>query len=292
MPYQHTAFAAVLALLTLVPAASAQPLGRGEVLLETREHAPWPGPETYSWWLSLPTDTYAGLTAFPLIVPTPRFDGRAPMLAFGGGVFVGDGDTIYRWHDLYTFTPVLEHEHEISDLAPRGGNFLAAERFGGTLIEFNLAGRVREYPFPGGEHIELLSDQCTLLYTGGAGDNRVRRMNLCTGRQLADFALLPDATYAGAIRQLPSGEILVADGNAIRRFSATGSLTASYDFPGVTHIALTARGTRFHAAGVFEGVSALREYAVHQTAPLRTLPLGNPGMQTVLTTEQVTDLTV
>lgn len=292
MSYRHIAQAALLVLLSLSTAA--QPLARGEVLFETEELVATPPlHSTFTWWVAGPQDPYAAVTAFLLLWEVPRFDGRAPMRAIGNGnVLVGDDATIYRWHGSHSFEPVLQFRNELSEIAPvRGGNFLAAERFGGKLIEFNLKGRVAEYPFPGGEHIELLSDQCTLLFTNGLNDNRVRRMNLCSGGMLSDFALLPDATYAGSIRQLPNGEVLVADGQAIRRFSRGGTLVGSYEFPGATHLALFDRGTKFYAAGVVDGQAQLREFAVDAAAAVRVIPAGNPEMRG-LPTERITDLTV
>ena len=291
MSYRHTA---VLLLLLAALPLSAQPLQRGEVLLETEELIFFPPiSAVHSWWIAAPQDPWAGVVAFPLIWDVPRFEGRAPMRAFGNGnVLVGDDDTIYRWHGTHTFDPVLKFTNELSEIAPvRSGHFLAAERYEGKLIEFNLKGRVAEYPFPGAEHIELLSDQCTLLFTNGANDNRVRRMNICTGRELSDFALLPGAAYAGTIRQLPNGDVLVADGSAVRRFSRSGTLVGSYPFPGVTHIALFERGTKFYAAGVVDGTPLLRAFDVESTLPVREIPIGNPGMSG-LRSERITDLTV
>jgi hypothetical protein len=194
----------------------------------------------------------------------------------------------------------------------RSGNFLVAERWndlahGAGLIEFNFKGTVRSYRFPdvidsanqralGARHIELLADDCTLLYTLGDDDangNRVRRMNICTGLPQTDFATLPAGQYAGAIRQLAGGNVLVADGTAVLQFSSEGSLLRSYQLPGVTSLALSVDGRTFWAAAVDHEQATLMHFnpAVVDGAAV-SVSLGNPGSQSSVVPLEVSDLVV
>jgi hypothetical protein len=278
----------VLLLVALTLPAAAQPLVRGEVFIETIEHSAF-GTTQYHLFGHAPEQLFA----YPIAFGELPFEiaGRAPLRAVGTSLFLGDGDTIYFWRGS-ELIPVLQHEREISEIAPmRNGNFLAAERFGPKLIEFNLGGRVREYDFPGAAHIELLADQCTLLYTDGDQGDAVHRMNLCTGQQLADFATLGTG-YAGAIRQLPGGDILVADGRGVSRYTASGSFSRFYAFPGATHIALIENGDAFYAAGISEGIGELREFEVTRAEEVRTVILAGPRPHRLASTVGVTDLTV
>lgn len=278
-----------LLLLALSLPAAAQPLVPGEVLIETVEHSSF-GTTQYYLFHHSPSQLFAYQIAFggmPF-----ELAGTAPLRAAGNNLFVGDGRTIYFWSGASDFLPVLQSENGISDIAPmRSGNFLAAERFGPKLIEFNFRGRVREYDFPGAAHIELLSDQCTLLFTDGEGGEAVHRMNVCTGQQLSDFAFLGSG-YAGAVRQLPNGDILAADGRSVLRYTANGTFVLVYGFPGVTHIALIANGTAFYAAGISEGIGELRTFEVDRPAQMRTVVLAGPPPHRLVQTERVTDLTV
>jgi hypothetical protein len=278
----------LLLLLALTLPAAAQPLVRGEVIIETVEHSAF-GTTQYHLFSHTPGQLFA----FPTVFGDLPFEiaGPAPLRAAGNSLFLGDGRTIYFWRGA-ELVPVLQDGNEISEIAPmRNGNFLAAARFGPALIEFNLGGRVREHDFPGAEHIELLADQCTLLYSRGSLGDAVHRMNLCTGEQLADFATLGTG-YAGAVRQLPGGDILVADGRGVSRYTAHGSFVRFYAFSGATHIALIANGTAFYAAGIAEGIGELRTFDVDHPAHVQTVVLAGPRSHRLVRTDRVTDLMV
>lgn len=180
------------------------------------------------------------------------------------------GDPGKGYHDIFTT------DAELSEIAPaRAGRYLVAERFApadgsANVIEFDSSGVVAQYRLPsvvandrlvGARFIELLADRCTLLYTTGDDDPHVRvgRINLCSG-EAGDFAALSAGDFGGAIRQLPTGDILVANGRAILRFTVTGALIDSYEFPGVTHLALSPDGRTFWAASVQSDTAELREY--------------------------------
>jgi hypothetical protein len=207
-------------------------------------------------------------------------------------VSVWDGTERYFTDPGKGYDDIFTDDTELSEIAPsRGGRYLVAERWndrarGTKLIEFDLHGRVAEYRFPdvvangralGAVHIELLADKCTVLYTLGNDDpagNHVRRFNICTNEAQSDFASLVAGQYAGAIRQLPNGDVLVANGNAILRFTSVGSLVQSYQFPGVTHLALASDGRTFWAGAVHLDKADLREFDLRGSS--RSIPLG-PG---------------
>lgn len=227
--------------------------------------------------------------------------------------------TVSHWDGVYhVFTEpgkgyddLFTDDVDLGDIAPlRSGNFLVAERAadparGAKLVEFNVHGRVADHRFPerivdgralGAQHIEVLSDQCTVLYTTGADDpkgNAVHRLNICTGQPMTDFATLIAGQYAGAVRALPNGHVLVADGDAVFELDAAGSMLRTYLLAGVTHIALSNDGTTFWAGAVHDGVASLVHFdpAAVDRNP-RSIPIGNPGMQTLEIPQDVSDLVV
>lgn len=153
----------------------------------------------------------------------------------------------------------------------RSGNFLVAQN--GSLLEFNARGVVAQHRLPGSaSHIELLADQCTLLYSGG---NRVAQFNICTNEPLPDFVVLRNGAEAGAIRQLPNADVLVADGVAVERFTRDGKLLSMFPFIGVTHIALSVDGLSFWGAAVDGERAYLRHFELDTTAT-ETIPLEDP----------------
>jgi len=274
----------LLALLVLT-AALASPLAArfrsGDVLIETGvyEHGKPPVARTSNTWLYLGSGSMVGF-GWALIYK------YVPLLGYAGNL-LAPTPKLYLFHDrhdlswwdgmerFYTepgkgYFDILHDDAELTEIAPRkSGNWLVAERsndavLGAKLIEFNLQGPVAEYPFPplidtasgralGAAHIELLADNCTLLYTLGhdtPANNRVLRFNICTGQALSDFAPLRTGEYAGSIRQLPSGDVLVANGTAVLQFTSSGTLLRSYPIPGVTHLALTPEGNKYWAASV------------------------------------------
>ncbi len=223
-------------------------------------------------------------------------------------VSVWDGVCHYYNEPGNGYDDIFADDTELSDIAPsRAGRYLIAERWndrarGAGLIEFDLHGRVAEYRLPevivnnralGAMHIELLADHCTVLYTLGnddPGGNHVRRFNICTNEAQSDFASLVAGEYAGAIRQLPNGDVLVANGRAILRFTSAGSLWGSYQFPGVTHLALSSDGRTLWAGAVYLDKAELREFDLGGSS--RSIPLGNPRMTSLPVPFRVSALVV
>jgi hypothetical protein len=167
----------------------------------------------------------------------------------GHTVSFWDGTSMLLTDPRAPYSNIFSDDAHLTEIAPmRSGHFLVAEARidrGAKLIEFDTRKKIAEMPFDGAAHIELLSDQCTLLYTNG--DLRVRRMNICTGEAASDFATLLPGEAAGSVRQMPNGHVLVAAGTGIVEFQADGSFWTYDAFAGVTHVALTPDGASFWA---------------------------------------------
>jgi hypothetical protein len=311
---------------TLAAFALALPLAafeRGDVLLENRTHAQTSASSESSFdiWM------YSG-GAFALPLATVLSEKQIPYMG-AGRFLVPSGNKIVFHHDQTVsawdgvarrfteegkgYSDIFQADTELGEIAPmRSGNFLVAERWntaarGAKLIEFNLKGRVTDHAFPvltdpatnrvvGASHIELLADQCTVLYTVGNDhplNNVVRRLNICTNQAQTDFASLPAGQYAGSIRQLPDGSVLVANGSAVLQFTGQGSLLLSYPFQGVTHLALNPDAKSFWAAGVDLDQANLRRFDVGiPDSGSARLPLGNEGAQSFVIPLDVSDLVV
>jgi streptogramin lyase len=91
---------------------------------------------------------------------------------------------------------------------------------GTSLASFSPATQAR-----GTDWIELAADQCTLFYTSEG--TLIKRFNVCTNTQLADFATLPTSP-SFALRIRSNGEVLVAATSAVHRLSAAGTVLQSY----------------------------------------------------------------
>jgi uncharacterized repeat protein (TIGR01451 family) len=96
---------------------------------------------------------------------------------------------------------------------------------GSSLGSFNPAVEAR-----GTDWIDLDSNQCTMYYTSEG--KLVKRFDVCTNTQLADFAAGLPGSNAFALRILPDGGALVADTQSIVRLDSAGVITQSYDAAG------------------------------------------------------------
>lgn len=250
------------------------------------------------------------------IVSDPRavlfHDGRT--VSFWDGVVRSAWDPGKGYDDLFTDAAQLGEFMRI-----RSGHYLVAERWAGlpkqaAIVEFDLSGAIREYPFPplpetdknrsiGAEHFELLSDGCTLLYAGGDEGSEirshVRRMNLCTATAEPDFAVLMRGQSAGSIRELRTGEILVASGDSVLKFAPAGALIRSYVMPTarftatVTHLALSPDGSTCYGAGIDQGAPKLYRFDPYAAdARLEKFAVGNPEMQPPETATAIHSLVV
>lgn len=284
-----------------------------------RTHVPETNNVSFDFWQYHDGWSYAVLTGQLLIYKTVPLSGDGQLFVPAPDQYLFEsGGTVSMWDGVervFTdpgpgYTDIFHDDAYLGEIAPmRNGNFLIPElqsprALGAKLIEFNLHGIVAEYPFPevidvahdraiGARHIELLADQCTLLYTTGDEDpsgNRVRRLNICRRQQEPDFAPLLPGQYAGAIRQLPGGDLLVANGTAILRFSAQGVLVRTYPLNGVTHIALTPDGGAVWAAGAKD--DAAKFVRLELNGDQKPARLGNPGFSSAYAPLAVDDLVV
>lgn len=82
----------------------------------------------------------------------------------------------------------------------------------------------------GSDWIELAADQCTMFYTSEGSE--VKRYDVCTDTQLADFASGFPGSNAYALRIRPNGEVLVADSATILRLDSAGNIIQQYDATG------------------------------------------------------------
>jgi sugar lactone lactonase YvrE len=134
------------------------------------------------------------------------------------------GLLVYPWGGPFGLRP----ESVVLDAA---GNLYTGEVDGAELLrKWTPAGMQIATFSPaiedrGIDWIDLAADQCTMFYTSEGW--QVKRYDVCTDTQLADFATLPtQPAYALRIRQ--NGEVLVAATSAAHRLAADGSLIQSY----------------------------------------------------------------
>lgn len=126
------------------------------------------------------------------------------------------------------------------------GNIYVGQAQGShNVLEFNPSGALLNTFSPaienqGTDWIELAADNCTLFYTSEG--THVKRFNLCTLTQLADFNATPlPGTKAFAHRillpfQFGAGGVLVADSESVKRLDASGNVVQSYTFAGNTNL--------------------------------------------------------
>lgn len=108
------------------------------------------------------------------------------------------------------------------------------------VVKYNAAGVFQQaYDVPddnrGSDWIDLAADQTTLFYTSEG--RAVQRYDVSTNTPLADFAALPGAGNAFALRLLApgdgSGGLLVADNSNVKQLDSTGTVVSTYDVTGV-----------------------------------------------------------
>lgn len=105
------------------------------------------------------------------------------------------------------------------------GNVLQFAASGDLVAAYSVAPENR-----GSFWIDLAPDNCTLFYTSW-GPN-VKRFNVCTNTQLADFNQVPlPGGETHGLRILPDGGVLVSSGAVIARLDAAGALVQTYTLP-------------------------------------------------------------
>jgi hypothetical protein len=312
-------------LFAILPVISlgAVPYDTGNVLLKNHSTAPGYALTLDDLWVYFGGD-YTLMTGATALIyqPSPiagaaRFLIPAPnVLVYEKGrtVSVWDGSTHFYGEAETGTRDILTADSDITEIAPaRFGHFLVAEQWntpdvGAKLVEFDFGGVVAEYRLPtifnaahdrvlGANHIEVLSDGCTVLYTLGLDDSnpgRVHRFNLCTGAAEADFSIPTSSLeYAGSVRQLPNGNVLVATGKSVRELTPEGVPAYEWAFENVTHLALTPDGHAFYAAGVNQQKEDFRFYNLFSRgAPPKTIQIGNPEMKSLFVPDRVLELEV
>ncbi|MBV9492775.1 MAG: hypothetical protein JOZ54_00910 [Acidobacteria bacterium] len=295
---------------------------RGEVILKTAvEDAQGNG--TWEVYGGFEDWSYLGrIDAVALIFKPVPFNGDGDILAPAPNqVFFDLFGTIHFWNGELQrttqpglgYSELFHDDAQLGEMAPmRNGHFLLAERSstrdrGVKLIELDLNGIVAEYPLPGvvdaakdrvlgAQHLDLLADQCTVLYSLGDDDPdgyHVRRYNLCTRQAEADFGAPVAGQQAGTIRQLPDGDVLVSTAVAIFRYSPQGSVARVYPIEGITHIALSPEGDAVWASGVTEEKAKLFLLDLKDAIPrAKAYGVGNPGSQSIYHDVAIADLSV
>lgn len=118
-----------------------------------------------------------------------------------------------------------------SCVADRAGHIYVGEAAGSKrLLKFDAAGHLLATFRPARQNVgidsmDLAADQCTLYYTSQGSS--IKRFDVCTHRQLPDFATGVAAQCYG-LRLRPNGEVLVACLTAVYRLNARGKTIATY----------------------------------------------------------------
>jgi hypothetical protein len=262
------ALAVMLALSLAVPAA-AQLLPPGTLLLQ-------------SYVVDEQRQAHYSINALP-----PR--GSVTQLLFVGGsdgwgetfvapaadrIFRFTFETIWlttdRWRSPETARLFYRGSTNIDAMVPmRSGHYLVAEVSNaapvGKLVELDANGAIvgthplsfgnPQGPMPYVVAMELLADQCTLVYTGRAPRDdeahHIRRYDICTRQQLPELTTIPfsfsEEIYA--VRQLPGGDFLFGGETEVRRTTRDGFPVAAYPFSG-RWLSLTPDASGFWFANV------------------------------------------
>jgi hypothetical protein len=109
------------------------------------------------------------------------------------------------------------------------GDVLKFDSSGNPLGSFDVATGPR-----GTDWIDLAADQCTLFYNSEGPI--MRRFNVCTNTQLADFANTAGCLGVG-MRIHPNGDVFTACfDDTIRRLDSTGAVVQSYPIAGASNL--------------------------------------------------------
>jgi len=170
-----------------------------------------------------------------------KFDNSGNLLIypFGGG-FNADPESCVADAAGNIYVGQADGGHTILKFSPTGASLGAT----GTLVTDR-----------GTDWIDLAADQCTMYYNGEG--STIRRYDVCTNTQLADFATgLQAPCYALRIRS--NGDVLSACANGIVRLNSAGSVVQTYPLPATETsfffaMNLDPNGTSFWTAGFFSG---------------------------------------
>ena len=148
-----------------------------------------------------------------------------------------------------------------SVLKDANNNLYVGDPGGGRLLlKYNSTGTFVTSFTPvsdavGTDWIDLAADQKTIFYTSEG--TKVKRFDVSTNSQLADFSIGLPGFGAFALRLLPpfdgTGGLLVADFQHILRLDGTGTVVKTYDAPGESEwfaLTLDPNGTSFWAGAI------------------------------------------
>jgi hypothetical protein len=128
------------------------------------------------------------------------------------------------------FTGLANPESCARDTA---GNFYVGQAGAATITKFDPAGtQLATYAVApdarGTDWIDLAADQCTMYYTSEG--SLVKRFDVCTNTQLADFGTAAGPLYA--LRIIPGGGVLVAASSQIHQLDSSGAIVGTYTASG------------------------------------------------------------
>ena len=167
------------------------------------------------------------------------------------GNLLGAGATLVKVNDDGSLTTLSVPLSEIGSIsADQNGNVYVGQAH---ITKISPSGQIVATYMPNAPRafsIDLSADQCTMYFTDG-GAPTVYRFNVCQGVALPPLTTaLPNGGPAD-LRVLPSGQILVADGNAgvVVVDSISGAIARTYPVP-TQSLALSQDGTSFWAGKI------------------------------------------
>jgi hypothetical protein len=100
---------------------------------------------------------------------------------------------------------------------------------GGFILKFDSTGNLlASYSTGRTDWMDLAADQCTMFFDDEG--STIHRFDVCANIPLPDFASPGGSGFA--LRLLPTGGLLLADGSQIVRLDASGNVIQTYDAPG------------------------------------------------------------
>ncbi len=138
-----------------------------------------------------------------------------------------------------------------SILFNKAGDAFVGQEDGGVIELDQNGALLQSFATGRSDWIELGPDQCTLYYTDEGESGGILRYNVCTNEPMSEFVPRSALTHPYALRLLPSGGLLVADTDSIKRFDESGDLIQTYTHPGDNNwfaLNLDPDGTSFYSA--------------------------------------------
>jgi uncharacterized protein (DUF2141 family) len=146
---------------------------------------------------------------------------------------------------------------------------------GGFILKFDSGGNsVATFSAGQTDWMDLAADQCTMFFTDEGPS--IHRFDVCTNTALSDFASPGSSGFA--LRLLPTGGLLLANGNEIKRLDAAGNVIQTYDAPGEDSwfaLNLDPDGTTFWSADFTS--SNVYRFNINTGAQVSSFNSGTPG---------------